>query len=481
MKKFIFLLIVLLNYTLVQAQNWNLNGNSGTNPANDFIGTTDNVPITMKVNNILASKIASNGFVSFGYEASAGAAAGTNTAFGYQTLKNTTTISADWSTALGYQAGLNVTTAQNSTFVGYRSGFAVTTGTGNTALGTLSLGNQLSGQFTTGEHNTALGAATLRSLTTGSRNMAIGVAAGSGTWPYTGNDASKIDNDCIFIGVNSFRDISIPNSTALNNAIAIGNNSKVAQSNSLILGGTGTYAVNVGIGNIAPQNKLEITQGASGNSGLRFTNLTSGSTAGTSSGKVLSVNASGDVVLEVAGGGSTADGSETKIVAGANVTITGSGTIGTPYNISAIVPWVNSNLGSNNITNSNSGSIILGNGITTLPNGYKLYVSDGILTEKVKVALKSGSNWADYVFDDAYKLKTLEEVEKYIIKNKCLPNIPSAQTLVKQDGIDVGSMLAKQMEKIEELTLYLIELNKKVERLEKENIHLKTAIKIVNQ
>jgi hypothetical protein len=66
---------------------------------------------------------------------------------------------------------------------------------------------------------------------------------------------------------------------------------------------------NVGIGAAVPGNKLEITQGTAGNSGLRFTNLTSGSTAGTSNGKVLSVNANGDVVLvDAASGSATAAG-----------------------------------------------------------------------------------------------------------------------------------------------------------------------------
>jgi trimeric autotransporter adhesin len=102
-----------------------------------------------------------------------------------------------------------------------------------------------------------------------------------------------------------------------------------------------------------------------------------------------------------------------------------------------------------------------------LPTGYKLYVADGILAEKVKVALKSGVNWADYVFAKNYNLMPLQEVETFVNKNKHLPGVQSAEELIKDGGIDVNKMFAKQMEKIEELTLYIIEQNKKLEALEK--------------
>ena len=74
--------------------------------------------------------------------------------------------------------------------------------------------------------------------------------------------------------------------------------------------------------------------------------------------------------------------------------------------------------------------------------------------------------WADYVFKKDYKLMPLEELEKFVATNNHLPNIPSAQE-VTQKGLDLGSVQAKQMEKIEELTLYIIELNKKIETQDK--------------
>jgi trimeric autotransporter adhesin len=57
--------------------------------------------------------------------------------------------------------------------------------------------------------------------------------------------------------------------------------------------------------------------------------------------------------------------------------------------------------------------VSIGLGLNT-PAGYKLYVADGILTEKLKVAIKNGTDWADYVFDENYKLISISEVEKFI-------------------------------------------------------------------
>ena len=72
--------------------------------------------------------------------------------------------------------------------------------------------------------------------------------------------------------------------------------------------------------------------------------------------------------------------------------------------------------------------------------------------------------WADYVFANNYNLKPLNEVEAFIKKNGHLPNVPSA-TEVKENGLELGEMSKIQQEKIEELTLYLIEQKKEIETL----------------
>lgn len=101
-------------------------------------------------------------------------------------------------------------------------------------------------------------------------------------------------------------------------------------------------------------------------------------------------------------------------------------------------------------------------------------LSDGhVWATELDLALKE--DFPDYVFDNSYKLMSLVELEKYIIKNKHLPNIPTA-TQIKEKGMRVGEMQVKQMEKIEELTLYVIELSKQIELLKIENEKLKVSI-----
>ena len=117
--------------------------------------------------------------------------------------------------------------------------------------------------------------------------------------------------------------------------------------------------------------------------------------------------------------------------------------------------------------------IIVGSSSTTIPAGstYKLAVSGGILTEKVRVATNGTAFWADYVFDKSFRLKSLKEVENFIKENKHLPDVPSTADVTK-NGIDLAETQALLLQKIEELTLYVIEQNKKIERLNKKVKHL---------
>lgn len=116
-----------------------------------------------------------------------------------------------------------------------------------------------------------------------------------------------------------------------------------------------------------------------------------------------------------------------------------------------------------------NGKIVLGNNPIT-PGTYRLYVEDGILAEKVKVELTT--NWSDFVFEENYPLKPIDELESFIKLNKHLPEIPSAME-VEEDGIDLGEMDAKLLQKIEELTLYIIEQQKQIEALKTEVEELK--------
>jgi hypothetical protein len=101
-------------------------------------------------------------------------------------------------------------------------------------------------------------------------------------------------------------------------------------------------------------------------------------------------------------------------------------------------------------------------GIGTVNSLYKFSVNGTIRSTEVIVE----NGWADYVFDKKYKLKSLEDVEKFIEQNKHLPGIPSA-TEIQTNGLKLGEVQSKMMQKIEELTLYIIEQNKRIELLEK--------------
>lgn len=88
---------------------------------------------------------------------------------------------------------------------------------------------------------------------------------------------------------------------------------------------------------------------------------------------------------------------------------------------------------------------------------------------QVNGKIKIGNTWSleapDYVFNDSYNLRSLNEVEKYIDENKHLPEIPSAAQ-IKKDGVDLVEMNMTLLKKVEELTLYVIEQNKKIEALD---------------
>jgi|GEM_PF-5878146 len=92
-----------------------------------------------------------------------------------------------------------------------------------------------------------------------------------------------------------------------------------------------------------------------------------------------------------------------------------------------------------------------------------LFVDGKITATELEVKLDV---WPDFVFADDYELMSLYEVENYIQQNRHLPNVPS-EAEVLQNGVNVGEMTSILLQKVEELTLHIIELNKRIEELEK--------------
>ncbi|WP_294309442.1 hypothetical protein [Chryseobacterium sp. sg2396] len=250
---------------------WATTGNSGTDatainaPGTKFIGTTDAHSFVIKTNNNLAGYI--------------GTAASDNLTFGIGAGKSTTTgnlnvfvgNNAGFANTLGSSnvfvgpySGTANTTGNSNVFMGYNSGSSSTTGDANAFLGTWAgnlnttggynafMGYQAGNSNTTGNENTFLGYSTGRNNTTGNNNVSIGASAGQ-TITTGGNNT--------FIGTGADADAN-----NLTNATAIGYGAKVSTSNSLVLGGTGGSAVNVGIGTTSPASRLEVDGAATNKS-----------------------------------------------------------------------------------------------------------------------------------------------------------------------------------------------------------------------
>ena len=199
-----------------------------------------------------------------------------------------------------------------------------------------------------------------------------------------------------------------------------------------------TNSKNIGIGTNSPSQKLDIR----GNIALDNYSIISkgGSSVGFGSGGIG--NEDDDITVNVAN-----DGEFELNRAGVNLFSVG-----------------------NYILIDRTNSKNIGIGIENPQN--KLSVNGTIWATKMKVSFTDGADW---VFEDEYELLTLEEVEEFVHKNKHLPGIPSAEEF-RQNDLNVAEMDNMLLQKIEELTLYMIDMNKRVNELETENQELKEEI-----
>lgn len=245
---------------------WELMGNAGTVDGTNFIGTTDNVPFNIRVNNIKAGKISTTE-TSFGYQSLLNNS-GNNTAFGHYSATNNTTgtyntsmgylslysnLTSNYNTAIGYNS-LSSNTAPNNTALGANSAQNNTSGQYNTAIGTNSLRLNVSGNFNTGTgdrvlysntgssnsaygylssynntigaSNTSFGSTSMYNNVAGSRATAIGTRA----MYYTNNTTTAYINTNVALGYEAFRgSTTASNNTGLNNT-AIGYSSSLNNS-----------------------------------------------------------------------------------------------------------------------------------------------------------------------------------------------------------------------------------------------------------
>ena len=123
------------------------------------------------------------------------------------------------------------------------------------------------------------------------------------------------------------------------------------------------------------------------------------------------------------------------------------------------VHWMNIVLG------LNGGNVGIG---TEDTKGYRFAVNGNMIAEEIVV--KHYTNWPYFVFNKEYQLTSLEQIEDFIRKNNHLPNVPSEKE-VQENGISLGKMDAILLQKIEELTLYILEQNKRIAKLEQNKLN----------
>ncbi|MBN2165064.1 MAG: hypothetical protein JW717_02185 [Marinilabiliaceae bacterium] len=121
--------------------------------------------------------------------------------------------------------------------------------------------------------------------------------------------------------------------------------------------------------------------------------------------------------------------------------------------------WKNATTNKKALTIANDGKV----GIGTENPQAELAVNGTILAKEVRVSVTDG-DWPDYVFSDDYQLKNLNEVEGFINENNHLPDVPSAQAM-EEEGVDLAKMNKVLLQKVEELTLYMIQQQKEIEAL----------------
>lgn len=129
-----------------------------------------------------------------------------------------------------------------------------------------------------------------------------------------------------------------------------------------------------------------------------------------------------------------------------------------------IAPWKDNWAG---LRITADGNVGIGTPLVNNPYNYKLAVKGVIGAQELKIE-NTSTAWPDFVFAKNYSLMNLNELEAYLEVNKHLPNIPSAKEVSDNNGVLVGEFQTKLLQKIEELTLYVIQQNKEMEKIKSE-------------
>lgn len=228
---------------------------------------------------------------------------------------------------------------------------------------------------------------------------------------------------------------------------------------------------NVGIGTTAPAYRLDVNGSINASSILiNGAPFAGGGSQWITSGTSIYYNASGNVGIGtssptgklnvynsgptqiIIGNPNTASGGFTSLIAGTSADSNG-------YGYLQAIQSSGTSLGGL-ILNKDGGNV----GIGTISPDAKLAVKGQVHAQEVRVDLQ-GAAAPDYVFESSYKLLSLQEVKDYISANKHLPEVPSAKEIEK-NGVQLGEMNLLLLKKVEELTLYILEQEKRIKALE---------------
>ncbi|MFL9483215.1 hypothetical protein ACI6Q2_10605 [Chitinophagaceae bacterium LWZ2-11] len=224
-------------------------------------------------------------------------------------------------------------------------------------------------------------------------------------------------------------------------------------SNDLLVSGNARFAGNVGVGTISPGSKLHVTSGGISESNVLIKVGGISETPNSYTGLLL--GGAGNADYRFKGG----------IVFVPDGTSYGNGSL--RFLVNNAPGEGSASLADAQMCISSSGNV--GIGIGTSSPTEKLSVNGNIRSKKITVTQQ---NWPDYVFDSSYTLQPLSHIEQFIKDNKHLPDVPSAKE-VADKGLDLGDNQAMLLKKIEELTLYMIEMKKENEEMKKEIKELK--------
>lgn len=460
MKKLLLVLITgsLMTLSLkTNAQSWLLTGNAGTNPATDFIGTTDAKVFKIKTKNLVRMYFKTNGDVGVGTQTP------TSKLHVNGVITATGGTSSDWNSAFawgnhalaGYlttfteidpQVGANVTNFvsrwDGSALVGsniYNSGnnFGLNT---STMIG--------AANFVVQSPNT-IGFGGMYINQTGSALQPFyGYAVNGGSSCWTSFDQTSGDwgvyNSGNHLYLENDGDMRLGSTTTTTDSKLeiLGK----AGSTSSVVNVTGAY---VGNADVRGVNSVSIANpgygyGVYGTGGYMGTRGLASATTYTGTAYGVYGSASGSTAGTRIGVYGTASGAATS----------------------------EGNWGGYFPTKTYTSEIRVGT--TGGATGFIACIGGKLIAEEVRVELEA--TWPDYVFAEGYNLMPLDQLKKEINQHKHLPGIPSAAQIEEQGGVDLGAIQTKLLEKVEELTLYILQLKEQNDKLQATNEKLQVRM-----